>query len=97
MNREPTNAQSPDRSEAGEEAYSSRETVLEVLSRAADDHRFLARLAENPHKVLREYDLTPEERAALVRGDVEKIESWVGKLDVRLKTWLKVRQTQNRW
>ena len=97
MNRDPTNGLSSDRSEAGAEACSSRETILELLSRAADDHRFLARLAENPHKVLREYDLTPEERAALVRGDVEKIESWVGKLDVRLKTWLKVRQTQNRW
>ena len=97
MNREPTNGLSSDRSKPGAEACSSSGAVLEVLSRAADDHRFLARLAENPHKVLREYDLTPEERAALVRGDVEKIESWVGKLDMRLRTWLKVRQAQDRW
>ena len=97
MDREPANGQSPDRGEASEEPFPGRETVLEVLSMAADDHRFLARLAENPRKVLREYDLTPEERAALIRGDVEKIESWVGKLDMRLRTWLKVRQAQGRW
>jgi len=75
----------------------SRETILEVLARAADDHKFLARLAENPSIVLREYDLTDEERAALARGDIEKIESWVGELDKRLKTWLRVRLAQDKW
>ena len=76
---------------------SSKETILEVLAKAAGDHKFLARLAENPSKVLQEYDLTQEERAALARGDIEKIESWVGKLDGHLKTWLTVRQAQDRW
>lgn len=75
----------------------SRKTILEVLSRAADDQRFLARLAENPSKVLREYDLTLEERTALARGDTEKIELWVGKLDEKMKAWLKVRLAQERW
>ena len=75
----------------------NRETILEVLSRAADDHKFLARLAENPSKVLREYDLTEEERAALAKGDIEKIELWVGELSQRLKTWLRVRSAQNKW
>jgi predicted nucleic-acid-binding protein len=77
--------------------FSSRETILEVLARAADDHKFLARLAENPSKVLQEYALTEEERAALARGDIEKIESLVGKLDNRLKTWLRVRLAQDKW
>jgi len=76
---------------------SSRETILEVLARAADDHKFLARLAENPSKVLQEYALTEEERAALAKGDIEKIESWVGELDNRLKTWLRVRLAQDKW
>ena len=76
---------------------SSRETILEVLARAADDHKFLARLAENPSIVLREYDLNEEERAALARGDIGKIELWVGKLDERQKTWLRVRLSQNKW
>ena len=75
----------------------NRETILEVLSRAADDHKFLARLAENPSKVLREYDLTEEERTALAKGDIEKIELWVGELSQRLKTWLRVRLAQNKW
>jgi len=96
MNREPTNGISGG-GQAGEDITPSRDTILEVLSRAADDHSFLARLAENPHKVLREYTLTPEERAALARGDVQKIESWVGRLDERLKAWLKVRLAQDQW
>ena len=78
-------------------AYSNKEAILEVLARAANDHKFLARLAENPHKVLQEYDLTPEQRGALARGDTEKIESWVGQLDEHLKTWLTVRQAQDKW
>jgi len=74
----------------------NREVILDVLSKAADDRIFMARLAENPQKVLREYDLTPKEIAALVRGDVAKIESLVGKLDDRLKTWINVKTEQNR-
>ena len=79
------------------EATSGREVILEVLDKAAHDPKFLVRLAENPHKVLQEFDLTPEERTALAKGDSQKIESWVGTLDERLKTWLKVRETQNKW
>lgn len=76
----------------------NREVILEILSKAANDHIFMARLAENPQKVLREYILTPEEIAALARGDIEKIESWVGKLDDPLKTWINVKKAQDqRW
>ena len=78
-------------------AFSGGEAILAILSRAADDPKFLARLVENPHKVLGEYDLTLEERVALARGDAVRIESWVGHLDERLMTWFKVRQTQERW
>lgn len=79
------------------EASSGKKIILEVLDRAAEDPKFLARLAENPSKVLQEFDLTQEERAALARGDSRKIESWVGKLDERRKTWLKVRLAQDKW
>ena len=72
----------------------NRNVILEILTRAADDHIFMARLAENPQKVLQKYNLTPEEIAALIRGDIEKIESWVGKLDEPLKTWINVRKAQ---
>jgi predicted molibdopterin-dependent oxidoreductase YjgC len=59
--------------------------VLAVLDRAAQDNAFFARLAQNPAEALKEYELTPEERAAIVSGDIRKIESWVGKLDERLR------------
>lgn len=78
-------------------APSGKEVILDVLSRAADDHKFLARLAEDPAKVLQEYDLTSEERAALASGDLRQIESWVGKLDKRLSTWIWCRLQQEKW
>jgi formate dehydrogenase alpha subunit len=71
--------------------------VLAVLDRAAQDNTFLAQLAENPTKALKDYGLTTEERAALLSGDMCKIESWVGKLDERLKTWLVLRLSQEKW
>lgn len=76
---------------------SGKEAILEVLAKAADDHKFLARLAEDPAKVLQEYNLTLEERAALASGDLRRIESWVGKLDKRLSTWIWCRLQQEKW
>ena len=71
--------------------------VLAVLDRATQDNDFFARLAENPAEALKEYDLTPEEKAAIASGDIRKIESWVGKLDERLRTWLIARLQQEKW
>ena len=75
-----------------------REAILAVLARAADDTKFLAKLADNPAEALQEYyTLTGEEKAALASGDIRKIEAWVGKLDKRLATWLWCRLSQERW
>ncbi len=71
--------------------------VLAVLDRAARDNDFLAWLAKNPFEALKDYNLTKEERAALASGDIRKIESWLGKLDERLKTWLMLRLSQEKW
>ncbi|MBA7688242.1 Periplasmic nitrate reductase [subsurface metagenome] len=71
--------------------------VLAVLDRAAQDNAFLAQLADNPAEALKEYELTTEERAAIATGDIRKVESWVGKLDERLKTWLILRLSQEKW
>ncbi len=71
--------------------------VLAVLDRAAQDNAFLARLAENPAEALKDYELTTEEKAALMSGDIRRIESWLGKLDERLKTWLMLRLSQEKW
>ena len=76
---------------------SAVKAVLSVLDRAAQDNAFLARLADNPGEALKEYELTPEVRAAIISGDIRKIESWVGKLDERLKTWLIARLSQEKW
>ena len=75
-----------------------QERILAVLGRAADDSQFLARLADDPAKALREYyTLTPEEIAALASGDIKKIEGWLGKLDQRHATWLWCRLSQEKW
>ena len=74
------------------------EELLAVLKRAARESEFLARMSEDPHEALKEYySLTAEERAALASGDIRKIESWVGKLDEELATWLWHRLSQEQW
>ena len=81
-----------------EQKQKRRETILAVLARAADDNEFLARLAENPTEALAEYYiLEPEEVAALVSGDIKKIEGWLGKLDQKHATWLWCRLCQEKW
>jgi len=81
-----------------EEGLEERKTLLEVLARAADDSQFLARLADNPTEALSDYySLTQEEVAALVSGDIKKIEGWLGKLDKRHATWLWCRLSQEKW
>jgi len=83
---------------APEERLEERKTLLEVLARAADDSQFLARLADNPTEALSGYySLTQEEVAALVSGDIKKIEGWLGKLDKRHATWLWCRLSQEKW
>jgi len=81
-----------------EERLKGREAILAVLARAADDSQFLAQLADNPAEALSEYyTLTQEEVAALVSGDIKKIEGWLGKLDKRHATWLWCRLSQEKW
>ena len=84
--------------EISTETVSRRDDLLSVLKRAATESAFLARLAENPQEAMKEYySLTAEERAALASGDIRKIESWVGKLDNKLATWLWCRLSQEKW
>lgn len=82
----------------GGELVAGREELVAVLRRAATESEFLARLAEDPQEALREYySLTAEEVAALASGDIKRIESWVGKLDEKLATWLWSRLAQEKW
>lgn len=57
----------------------SREAMLQVLERAADDITFYSQLVENPEAALKDFDLTSEERAALCSADVGFIESRIGR------------------
>ncbi|MFQ6035719.1 MAG: hypothetical protein ACE5NM_07715 [Sedimentisphaerales bacterium] len=75
----------------------SRESVLAVLDRAGDDYNFIAELTDHGSEALREYDLTWEEAAALVSGDIRWIEAHVGKLTDKQKTWLNCRLQQEKW
>jgi hypothetical protein len=80
------------------EGRGGREVILEVLARAAEDSEFLAQLADDPSEALQAYyTLSQEELAALASGDIRKIESWVGKLDRHLATWLWARLSQEKW
>jgi len=72
-----------------EERLKGREAILAVLARAADGSQFLTQPAANPTEALRGYyTLTQEEMAALVSGDIKKIEGWLGKLDKQHAIWL---------
>jgi len=81
-----------------EERVKGKKAILAVLARAAEDNEFLAKLAENPEEALAGYyALTQEEVAALISGDIKKIESWLGKLDKKHATWLWCRLQQEKW
>ena len=71
--------------------------ILRVLDQAADDDGFIAQLTLDGSKALQNYDLTNEEKAALLSGDIRWIEARVGKLDARLRTWLECRLQQEIW
>jgi hypothetical protein len=92
-----TNAALDPQAKIPEFKVSAVKAVLAVLDRAAQDNDFFTRLAENPTEALREYNLTRGEKAAIMSGDIRQIESWVGKLDERLKQWLIARLTQEKW
>jgi hypothetical protein len=74
-----------------------REEVLRVLERAAEDNGFVAQLTYRGDEALQEYDLSWEEKAALLSGDIRWIEAHVGKLGARLRTWLDCRLQQEIW
>jgi hypothetical protein len=75
----------------------SRDEVLRVLERAADDPDFIAQLTRRGSEALSDYHLSAQAKAALISGDVRWIQGHVGKLDERLMTWLDCRLGQEIW
>ena len=51
----------------------SRDALTQALARASADAAFRSQLQSNPESALAGYDLTPEERAALMRGDAGQL------------------------
>jgi len=75
----------------------SQREVLRVLERAATDDSFIALLTHQGESALQGYRLTWQDQAALLSGDIRWIESQVGKLGPRLRTWLECRLQQEKW
>ena len=56
----------------------SKEAILIVLERAAEDINFFNQLVQDYSVALKEYDLTSQEILAIGTGDVRWIESHIG-------------------
>jgi hypothetical protein len=52
----------------------SHTTLFEVVDRVRTDRAFQEQMVANPEVALAGYDLTPEERAALLRGDPTELQ-----------------------
>jgi predicted molibdopterin-dependent oxidoreductase YjgC len=70
--------------------------MVSVLYRASQDSAFMSQIARDPAAALQGYNLNDEEKAAVISGEVRKIEPLAGKLDERLKIWLMARQAQKK-
>ncbi len=53
----------------------SKEILAQVVERASTDAAFRAQLASSPESALAGYDLTADERAALLSGDAGQLQS----------------------
>lgn len=51
----------------------SRQALEEVLARAMEDNQFRGRLLHEPAEALDGYDLSPQERQALIAGDLRQL------------------------
>jgi DNA-binding NtrC family response regulator len=74
-----------------------KEEVIKILERAASDSEFIARLLYKGAEVLDEYDLTGPEKLALLTGDIEWIERYVGPLTPTQRHWFEQRLSAEIW
>ena len=63
----------------------SRQTIAQVVDRASTDAQFRAQLERDPENALAGYDLTPQERSALLSGDENQLRE-LG-VDQRITKW----------
>jgi hypothetical protein len=62
----------------------SQESVERIIGRAVTDPAFRQRLIDNAAEACKEYDLTPDELAALEALDAESLKAFAGTLDSRI-------------
>ncbi|MBF0117202.1 MAG: response regulator [Desulfobacterales bacterium] len=74
-----------------------KEEVIIILERAAEDGAFVKRLLEKGSDALLEYQLTGPEKLALITGDIQWIESQIGRLTEKQKSWLNSRLSAEIW
>jgi DNA-binding NtrC family response regulator len=80
-----------------EQALIHKEEVIKVLERAASDSEFISHLLYMGVEALEEYDLTGPEKLALLTGDIEWIERYVGPLTPTQRRWLEQRLSAEIW
>lgn len=71
--------------------------VLRVLNRICEDETFWRDILENGSDVLYDYDLSVDDKAAIVSGDLSWIENHYGKLQDGQKKFLKSRLEMEKW
>ena len=74
-----------------------KEELLSVLEKAATDGDFVAKLIYDGADALEGYNLTPHEKLALLTGDINWIESYVGVLSPTQRKWLESRLSAEIW
>jgi len=62
----------------------TKQVVEQIIGRLITDEKFRKAFFENPNEALEEYDLTDEEREALLKTKEEDVEGFSRKLDNRI-------------
>lgn len=81
----------------GEAGVVHPDTVREVLNRAVTDNAFAEALLTQSIVILEGYDLTAQEKLALLTGDIGWLESYLRPLDARHRAWLESRLGSEIW
>jgi len=71
--------------------------ILKILERASHDKNFVADLFYKGVDALEEYSITAHEKLAVLTGDIEWIESYVGPLSDTQRKWLESRLSAEIW
>ena len=71
-----------------EQTLINRKEVLKILKKGAADRKFAKRIIESGADALEKYDLTSQEKLALITADIDWIEDQIGIIKPDHKQWL---------